>query len=164
MQRLRCFLCLGSVLILGACSASGEDAAQQWVQSRIPAALPETSSALPPILDTPPAAYTAKTVVDPFLPSRIGQSHSVVGSAQGDSTARLHFADAPVDSVRVVGFLEVRGQYVAVLEGRSGFANAKVGDRVGVQPLEILEISAKGIRLQLADGSESWMPISRRGR
>jgi len=153
---------MGSALILGACSASGEDAAAHWVQSRIPVSLPDASASLPSIVDTPPAAYTAKTVVNPFSPGRIGQPRSTNVSAQSESSGRWHFPDAAVDSLRVVGFLEVRGQYVAILEGSSGFVNAKVGDRLGNQQLEIVEISGKGIRLRQADGSESWVPISRR--
>ena len=60
--------------------------------------------------------------------------------------------------------MEVLGQYVVVLEGSSGFVNAKVGDRLGNQQLEIIEISGKGIRLRQPDGSESWVAISRGSR
>lgn len=164
MQYLRHLVWLGTALFLSACSASGEDAAQQWVESRAPVALPEASASLPPIVDTPPAAYAAKTVVDPFSPSRIGQSRQNSDTPQSASGGRRYFSDVPVDSLRVVGFMEVLGQYVAVLEGSSGFVNAKVGDRLGNQQLEIIEISGKGIRLRQSDGSESLVAISRGSR
>ena len=164
MRRHRCFVCLSLALTLTACSVSGEDAARQWVTSRTPVPMPVASMAVPLIVDTPPAAYTAKAVVDPFSPGRIGQSRSTAGSVQDEASGKAHFADASLEDLRVVGILEVRGQYVALVEGSSGFANARVGDRLGNQQQDVVEISRKGIRLRKADGSESLMPISRQGR
>lgn len=67
------WLCIGSCFLLGACSVSGDDAASRWVQSRTPLVPPANSSVVPTLVDTPPAVYTAKHVVDPFAPGRIGQ-------------------------------------------------------------------------------------------
>jgi Tfp pilus assembly protein PilP len=149
-------------LSLTACSVSGGDDAQQWVAARTSVVLPAEAMSLPSIVDTPPAAYTAKAVVDPFSPSRIVQTRSAISSVQDAASGRVHFADATLEGLRVVGILEAEGKYVALVEGSSGFANVKVGDRLGNQQLDVVEISKKGVRMRNADGSESWMPINRR--
>ena len=151
-------------LVLSACSSSGEEAARDWIKRRAPMALPDASSTVPPIVDTPPATFAAGTVQDPFAPGRINQSSAADSSGQANVSGRWRFADTPLDAVRVVGFLEVSGQYVAALEGNAGFVNVKVGDRIGNQQLEVVEISSKGVRLKQSDGSDIWMPITRRGR
>ena len=151
---------------MGACSASGEDAATQWVQSRTPLVVAMDSSVLPALVDTPPAVFTARHIVDPFALGRIGQTLSSASDIQGElgDGARWQFAGSPVDSLRVVGFLELKGRYIGVIEGSSGSANVKVGDRLGNQQAVIVDISKQGIRLRQTDGSESWMPINRRSR
>lgn len=158
------WFCIGSSFLLGACSVSGDDAASRWVQSRTPLVPPANSSVVPTLVDTPPAVYTAKHVVDPFAPGRIGQPFTSGNDSQAVIEERWHFADAPVDSLRVVGFLEVKGRYVGVIEGSAGSLNVKAGDRLGNRQAEIIEISKQGIRLRQTDGSESWMPIARRSR
>jgi len=163
MRRHKCFGCFGLAFALTACSASGEDDARQWIANRISVPFPATSLDLPSIVDTPPALYLAKSVVDPFSPGRIGQSRPTAGPVQDEASGRVHFSDATVEDLRAVGFLEVRGNYVMLVEGSSGFANVKAGDCLGNQQEEVVEIARKGIRLRKADGSEYWMPISRRG-
>ncbi len=153
-----------SCLLLGACSISGEDAANQWVQSRTAMMATLDASAVPTLVDTPPAVFTAKHVVDPFMPGRIGQALTSGKDIQSDPEGRWQFADSPVDALRVVGFLEVKGRYIGVVEGSAGSINVKVSDRLGNQQAEIVDISKQGIRLRQMDGSESWMPISRRSR
>lgn len=164
MTQAKFWFCIGSCFLLGACSVSGEEAASQWVQSRTPLVAPANSSVLPTLVDTPPAVYTAKHVIDPFAPGRIGQSFTSGSNVQAVIGERWHFADAPVDSLRIVGFLEVKGRYVGVVEGSAGSANVKAGDRLGNQQAEIIDISKQGIRLRQTDGSESLMPIDRRSR
>jgi Tfp pilus assembly protein PilP len=122
------------------------------------------SLVVPTLVDTPPAVFTAKHVVDPFAPGRIGQPLSSAGDIQSVPGDRWQLADLPVDSLRVVGFLEVKGRYIGVIEGSAGSLNVKVGDRLGNQQAVIVNISKQGIRLRQTDGSESWMPISRRSR
>lgn len=148
------------------CSISGEDAAAQWVQSRTPLVVAMDSSVLPTLVDTPPAVFTAGHVIDPFAPGRIGQPLSSAGDVQAGLAdgERWQFADSPIDSLRVVGFLELKGRYIGVIEGSAGSVNVKVGDRLGNQQAGIVDISKQGIRLRQTDGSESWMPISRRSR
>lgn len=155
---------IGSCLLLGGCSLSGEDAANQWVQSRTPMAVSLNASVVPELVDTPPAVFTAKPVADPFIPGRIGQTLSAGRDVQGGLGDRWQFADSPIDALRVVGFLEVNGRYIVVMEGGTGSLNIKVGDRLGNQQAEVIDISKQGIRLRQTDGSESWMPISRRSR
>lgn len=162
MRCHRRFVWFAQALSLTACSVSGEDDAQQWVAARTPVQLPAAAVSLPSIVDTPPAAYTAKAVVDPFSPGRIGQARSTTSSVQDASSGRVHFTDAALEGLRVVGILEAEGKYVALVEGSSGFANVKVGDRLGNQQLDVVEISKKGVRMRKADGSESWIPINRR--
>ena len=165
-MRTRVLFCLGGCFLLGGCSVSGEDAAAQWVQSRKPLVVPNDPSAVPTLVDTPPAAYTARHVVDPFAPGRIGQPLSSAGDIQGvhSDGERWKFVDSSVDSLRVVGFLALKGRYIGVIEGNAGSGNVKVGDRLGNQQAVIVDISKQGIRLRQTDGSESWMPISRRSR
>lgn len=161
-QRLFTVFCVG--LLVSACSANGERAANEWIKSQAVDAKIDSIAPLPPIMDTPSAAYTAKAVVDPFLPGRITKTRMNETVALTERSGKVHFAETALDALRVVGFLEVQGQYVCVLEGASGYGNAKIGDRLGRQQAEIVAISAKGIRLQQTDGVESWMPISRRSR
>ncbi len=151
---------------MGGCSVSGEDAAAQWVESRTPLVVAMDSSVLPALVDTPPAVFTAGHVIDPFAPGRIGQPLSSASDVQGGLTdrERWQFADSPIDSLRVVGFLELKGRYIGVIEGSAGSVNVKVGDRLGNQQAVIVDISKQGIRLRQTDDSESWMPIGRRSR
>lgn len=162
MTRPRKLFCIGACCLLGACSVSGEDAAKQWVQSRTPLVVAINASLVPKLVDTPPAVFTAKHVVDPFTPGRIGQPLSSGDDAHVGPRDRWWFAEVPADSLRVVGFLEIKKRYIGVIEGSVGSANVKVGDRLGNQQSEIVDISKQGIRLRQTDGSESWMPIGRR--
>lgn len=158
------WFCIGSCFFLGACSVSGEEAASQWMQSRTTLVVPVNSSVVPTLVDTPPAVYTAKHVTDPFAPGRIGQSLASNSNIQPVIGERWHFPDASVDSLRIVGFFEVKGRYIGIVEGSAGSANVKVGDRLGNQQAEIIDISKQGISLRQTDGSESLMPIGRRSR
>lgn len=162
MPRPRKLFCIGWCCLLGACSVAGEDAAKQWVQSRTHLVAPIDSSVVPKLVDTPPAVFTAKHVADPFASDRIGQSMSSRGDAQLGLGNRWWFADAPADSLRIVGFVQINKRYIGVIEGNDVSANVKVGDRLGNQQSEIVEISKQGIRLRQMDQSESWMPIGRR--
>lgn len=155
---------IGGCFLSGGCSVSGEDAAAQWVRSRTPLDVVMDSSVVPTLFDTPPAVFTAGHVIDPFAPARIGQSLSAAGDTQRVPGERWQFADSPVDSLRIVGFLEVKGRFIGMIDGSAGSANVKVGDRMGNQQAVIVDISKQGIRLRQTDGSESWMPISRRSR
>ena len=164
MMCQRWLACLCIAVLVSACSASGEDAANEWIQAQSVGEKIGSVSALPPVRDTPSATYSAKDVVDPFLPGRIAKTRMRDTIGLAGFSGKVHFAETAVDALRVVGFLEVQGQYVCVLEGPSGYGNARMGDRLGSQQAEITAISAKGIRLRQTDGAESWMPISRRSR
>lgn len=155
-------VCSCVALVLCACADAGERAAQSWMQSRVSMARPDPSAGLPDIVDTPPATYSANAIVDPFSLGRIGQSRSE--PVQVDSSNRVRLGGYAIDTLRLVGFLEVHGHYVAMVEGGAGYVNVKPGDRISNKELEVVEISAKGIRLRQADGVESWMLISRRSR
>lgn len=150
--------------LVSACSASGEEAANQWISEQTTGVRSASAAALPAIKETPAATYTAKDVTDPFLPERINKTRQRNSVSQSELPGRVHFAETAVEALRMVGFLEVKGQYVCVLEGPSGYGNARVGDRISSQQAEIVAISAKGARLRHADGSESWMPITGRSR
>jgi Tfp pilus assembly protein PilP len=160
--RARNILGMASYLVLGGCSVSGEDAANQWVQSRTPMVAAFDASIVPALLDTPPAVFNAKDVVNPFMPARIGQALVSEKDVLPESGGQWQFADSPIDALRVVGFLEVKGHYIGMIEGSAGSINVKVGDRLGNQQAEIVDISKQGIRLRQMDDSESWMPIGRR--
>lgn len=155
-------VCCCVALAMCACSDTGARAAQSWMQSRVSMARPDPSAGLPDIVDTPSATYAAKTIIDPFSAGRIGQSRSE--PVQVDSSSRVRLGGYAIDTLRLVGFLEVQGQYVAMVEGGSGYVNVKPGDRISNKELEVVEISARGIRLRQADGVESWMLINRRSR
>lgn len=162
MMRQRLLPCCCIAALMSGCSVSGEDAAHQWISAQASEEKPVLAGALPPIIQTPAATYAAKEVMDPFMPERITKVSVRNSARQGELPGRAHFAETTVDSLRVVGFLEVHGQYVCVLEGPTGYGNARVGDRLGTQQAEIVAISAKGARLRQADGSEFWMPITKR--
>lgn len=152
------------VLTLSGCSGNGEEAAAQWIRSQSLVERPGLSALLPGIVDTPPAAYNVKDVVDPFLPTRILKLSRRDEPRPAGFFGRIHFSEAALETLRVVGFLEVQGQYVGVLEGAAGYGNARIGDRLGREQAEVMGISAKGIRLRQTDGPEFWMPISKRSR
>lgn len=164
MLHTRNLLGIASCMVLGACSVSGEDAANQWKQSRTPTVAAFDASIVPALLDTPPAVFNAKDVVNPFMPGRIGQVLVSGKDIRSDLGGRWQFADSPIDALRVVGFMEIKGRYIGVIEGSAGSFNVKVGDRLGNQQAEIVDISKQGIRLRQMDESESWMPIGRRSR
>ena len=157
MLLIKPFLMGISAFVLTGCMAAGEDAAQEWVSKQRLAGNPMPSGALPSIEDTPPATFTAINVVDPFSPERVSQQRAINSAQQGDSNGKVYFSNLPLSAVRNVGFIASQGHRSTAVDGAGVYVYPQVGDRLSNEQIEIVEISAKGIRMRQADGSEFWL-------
>lgn len=164
MKRLEIWSCIGIAVVVCGCSAGGEEDAQRWIREQSSERHLAPTAALPTLIDTLPAAFTAKDVIDPFSPTRIVQTQQGNEEAKAGFSEKVRFGDSPLDALRVVGFLEVQRKYIGLVEGPSGFVHVHVGDLLGNAQAEITGISAKGIQLRQADGAELWLLTSKRSR
>ena len=138
-----------------ACDAWEQNsAAQKWMIEQKAGLTAPGLPSVPDLIDTPPAAYTAKTQ-DPFDPTRIS-GRAATSIERGKSG--VLFPDVPVASLSIVGFItSAASGRVAIVRSGNVYRSVRPGDRVGEQVAMVKQIDDQGLLLAVDGASDQWL-------
>ncbi len=153
---------LSVIVLLSGCLDSGENAAQAWIatqqaSSEVVSVLP----VVPEVIDTAPAAYNAKGAPNPFSPkAALLSRHGAV--VQSNATVLVRFSEVTLESLRVVALLRKQGQSVALVSDGVRYEHIRVGELLGNERAEVLEMTGRGVLVRHADGQEVLLKFNLR--
>lgn len=164
MKRLILFaLCA----ILGACTGGEHEDLKQWMAESskdMRGNIPK----LPEVLPYQPVPYEVEALLDPFKAGKIEpESKSRQGAGKGgvfqpDFEARelrnSLLEKYPVESMKMIGYLNVNKQPMAVLQVEDKVKQIKVGDYIGLDFGMVTKITDKDVELRelIQDSAGDW--------
>ena len=152
---------------LGACSGGDHDDLKKWMadntkdmRGRIPK--------LPEVKAYEPVPYDVEVLLDPFKASKIEpESKNRQGSGKGgafqpDFEARdlrnSLLEKYPVESLRMIGYLNINRRPIAVIQVENKVKQVKVGDYVGLDFGLVTQVTEKEVLLRelIQDSAGDW--------
>lgn len=152
---------------LGACSGGDHEELRQWMADSskdMRGNIPK----LPEVQPYQPVPYDAEGALDPFKPSKIEpESKSRPGAGRGgayqpDFEARelrnSLLEKYPIESLKMIGYLNVNKQPIAVIQVDDKVKQIKVGDYIGLDFGMVTKITDKDIELRelIQDSAGDW--------
>ncbi len=152
---------------LGACSGGDHDDLKQWMAESskdMRGNIPK----LPEVKPYQPVPYDVEALVDPFKASKIEpESKNRQGAGQGgafqpDFDARelrnSLLEKYPVESLKMIGYLNVNRRPMAVIQVEDKVKQVKVGDYVGLDFGMVTQITDKEVVLRelIQDSAGDW--------
>ena len=153
--------------VLVACSGEGHDELKQWMADNtkdLRGSVPK----LPEVLPYQPVPYDVEGMLDPFKPGKIepeskrGQGGGKGGAFQPDFDARelrnSLLEKYPIESLKMIGFLNINKQPMAVVQVEDKVKQVKVGDYIGFDFGMVTQISDKEVELRelIQDSAGDW--------
>jgi len=154
-------------IALVACSGEGHDDLKQWMAENtrdLRGGVPK----LPEVLPYQPVPYDVEGMLDPFKPGKIepeakrGQGGGKGGAFQPDFDARelrnSLLEKYPIESLKMIGFLNINKQPMAVVQVEDKVKQVKVGDYIGLDFGMVTQISDKEVELRelIQDSAGDW--------
>ncbi len=147
------------LLVVG-CSGDEHSGVKQWMaessrdlRGRVPP--------LPTIKTFPVVSYEAGSLVDPFRPSKLEAPKSGGGSGlQPDLNRRREPLEAfPLESLRMVGVLNMKGRPVAIVSADRTLYQVGVGNYMGQNFGVITQVTENEIKLKelIEDTNGDWV-------
>ena len=158
-----CAVCLA----LGACSDGGQEELRRWMEENsrnLRGNIPK----LPEVKPYAPVPYAVEGALDPFQPNKIEpESKSKSGSGKGgafqpDFEARelrnSMLEKYPVESLKMIGYLNVNKKPMAVIQVDNKVKQVKVGDYMGLDFGLVTRISETEVQLRelIQDSAGDW--------
>ena len=154
MTRSTFFVAAFAVLSLSGCSNGMEELQQQVAD--IKARPGEAIEPLPEIKPYEAFAYNAASLRSPFVPTPPARSDLAAGVRPDVKRPREFLEQFPIDSMRMVGTLNLQGKNYGLVQGRDGlvhrvlpgnFVGQNDGRIVGIAPtkISIIEIVPDGL-------------------
>ena len=156
---------LGAILLLGGCANDHRAELTAWMaenSQNLRGGVPK----LPDILVYAPVAYEGEGQVDPFRSSKLEpeakQKKAESGGLQPDFDARdlrnSILEKYPLESVRMIGYLNINRYPIAVLQVEDKVKQVKLGDYVGQDFGMVVKISESELRLRelVQDSAGDW--------
>ena len=152
---------------LAACSGEGHDDLKQWMADNskdLRGSVPK----LPEVLPYQPVPYDVEGMLDPFKPNKIEpESKNRQGAANGgafqpDFDARelrnSLLEKYPIESLRMIGFLNINKKPMAVIQVEDKVKQIKVGDYIGLDFGMVTQISDREVELRelIQDSAGDW--------
>lgn len=152
---------------LGACSSGEHDDLKQWMAENtkdMRGNIPK----LPEVLPYQPVPYDVEALLDPFKASKIEpESKSRQGAGKGgafqpDFEARelrnSLLEKYPVESLKMIGYMNVNKQPIAVIQVEDKVKQVKVGDYIGLDFGMVTKITDKDVELRelIQDSAGDW--------
>ena len=152
---------------LGACSGGDHDDLRQWMAENtkdLRGSVPK----LPEVMPYLPVPYDVDSMLDPFKPSKIEpeskykQTAGKGGAFQPDFDARelrnSLLEKYPLESLKMIGFLNVNNRPMAVLQVEDKVKQVKVGDYVGLDFGMVTRITDSEVELRelIQDSAGDW--------
>lgn len=152
--------------LLSACSREEHEDLQQWMKENAKD-LRGNIPKLPPVVPFVPIAYTPDGLQDPFSPGKIEpESRSGRGNAGGKFQPNFEARELrnnllekyPLESIKMIGFLNLKNQPMAVVQVEQHVKQVKVGDYLGQDFGIIIHLSEREISLRelVQDASGDW--------
>lgn len=154
-------------IALVACSGEGHDDLKQWMAEStrdLRGGVPK----LPEVQPYQPVPYDVEGMLDPFKPEKIepeakrGQGGGKGGAFQPDFDARelrnSLLEKYPIESLKMIGFLNINKQPMAVVQVEDKIKQVKVGDYIGLDFGMVTQISDKEVELRelIQDSAGDW--------
>lgn len=158
---------LSLLLVLSACSSSGDDELQQWMTAQRNMSKSRVDR-LPEPTKFSPQAYTEEGSVEPFSSQKLAQALKR-DSNQAASNAALIAPElarrrepleaSPLDTVAMVGSLIRAGQPVALVRVENLLYQVRVGNYLGQNYGRITKVSETGVTLReiVQDAAGEWI-------
>lgn len=152
---------------LAACSGSDHEELRQWMADSskdMRGGIPK----LPEVQPYQPVPYEVEGMLDPFKPNKIEpeskyrQAAGKGGAFQPDFEARelrnSLLEKYPLESLKMIGYLNVNKQPIAVIQVDDKVKQIKVGDYIGLDFGMVTKISDKEIELRelIQDSAGDW--------
>ena len=158
---------LSLLLVLSACSSSGDDELQQWMTAQRNMSKSRVDR-LPEPTKFSPQAYTEEGSVEPFSSQKLAQalkrdSNQAVSNAAliaPELARRKEPLEAtPLDTVAMVGSLIRAGQPVALVRVENLLYQVRVGNYLGQNYGRITKVSETGVTLReiVQDAAGEWI-------
>lgn len=164
MKRLILIAMCGAV---GACSSGEHEDLKRWMAEStkdMRGNIPK----LPEVLPYQPVPYNVEALLDPFKASKIEpesksrQGAGRSGAFQPDFEARelrnSILEKYPIESLKMIGYLNVNKQPMAVVQVEDKVKQIKVGDYIGLDFGMVTKISDKDVELRelIQDSAGDW--------
>ena len=164
MKRILLIALCGALV---ACSSEGHEDLKQWMADStkdMRGNIPK----LPEVLPYQPVPYDVEAMLDPFKASKIEpESKSRQGAGKGgafqpDFEARelrnSMLEKYPVESLKMIGYLNVNNQPMAAIQFEDKVKQIKVGDYIGLDFGMVTKISDKEVELRelIQDSAGDW--------
>ena len=153
--------------VLGACSGGDHDDLKQWMADNskdLRGNIPK----LPEVKPYEPVPYEVEGMLDPFKASKIEpeakgrQSGGRGGAFQPDFEARdlrnSLLEKYPIESLKMIGYLNVNKQGMAVIQVEDKVKQVKMGDYIGLDFGMVTKITDQEIELRelVQDSAGDW--------
>ncbi|CAN7295717.1 pilus assembly protein PilP [Acidovorax sp. LjRoot66] len=167
MKVLKSSLILFCVAVLAGCVSSGEDEVRQWISEERAQAKPRVTPIAEP-KQFKPEAYTADVKLEPFNPLKLTQALRR-DSTQLASNAALIAPEMarrkepleayPLDTIKMVGSLQKKGQPAALVTADKLLYQVAVGQYLGQSYGRITSINETAIQLReiVQDATGDWI-------
>lgn len=167
MRVLKSGLALACAAALSGCIASGEDEVRQWISEERAQARPRVIPITEP-KQFKPEAYAADAQLEPFNPLKLTQALRR-DSAQLASNAALIAPEMarrkepleayPLDTIKMVGSLQKKGQPAALVTADKLLYQVTVGQYLGQSYGRITSINETAIQLReiVQDATGDWI-------
>lgn len=153
--------------ILGACAGGDQEELRQWMVDSS-ANLKGNVPPLPQVMPYEPVPYDVEATLDPFKAAKIEpeskykQAAGKGGAFQPDFEARelrnSLLEKYPVESLKMIGYLNVNNRPLAVIQVDDKVKQVKVGDYIGLDFGMITRITDKEVELRelIQDSAGDW--------
>lgn len=159
---IRIGIVFACVLILAACGRDTRDL-EQWV-AQVQQRPAEPIEPIPPMKEPEPMIYAAHDVRDPFARGRARTDEEriaagVDGVRPDPDRRREYLEDYPLDTLNMVGTIEMDAQVWALLSDREGVVHrVREGNYIGQNHGRVHQIRADRVELvELIPDGEGWM-------
>lgn len=154
-------------IFLVACSGNEHEDLRQWMKENTKD-LRGNIPKLPPVVPFVPVAYQTEGLIDPFASSKIepdsrsGKGGKGGGKFQPNFEARdlrnSLLEKYPLETIKMIGFLNVGNQPMAVVQVEQHVKQVKMGDYLGQDFGIVVQISEREVSLRelVQDSSGDW--------
>lgn len=163
---MRFVLLAGVTCTLIACGGGEHEDVRQWMRDNTKDLRPGIPK-LPPVVPYVPVAYDADTFLDPFSANKLGADEKSRGSGKGGGLQPNFEARElrnsllekfPLESMKMIGFLQIKGQPMALIQVDQQVRQVKVGEYIGQDFGIVVQINDREVVLKelLQDSSGDW--------
>lgn len=161
------FTMIALAAVVAGCSGGDHEDLRQWMQENtkdLRGGIPK----LPEIKPYEPVPYDVEALLDPFKPAKIEPESrrkaagASAGVLQPDFEARelrnSILEKYPIESLKMIGYLNVNKQPIAVIQADQHVKQVKVGEYIGLDFGVVTEITDKELTLRelIQDAAGDW--------